>query len=481
MIDVDAPYRTRVGQALGDSLLRAALDRATAHLMERRQRAVDAIDEDRMRSDARAAREDAVRNMPDLLEELERNLTANGCTVHWARDAAEANRAVIDIARRRGVRTAVKSKSMATEEIGLNHALEGAGIEVVETDLGEYIIQLADELPSHLIAPVIHKSAEDVSELFQRELSMEATQDPAVMCATARRELRERFLDADMGVSGCNFAIAETGTICLITNEGNGRMVTSMPPVYVVIAGIEKVVARPEDAVLLWQATTRNATGQDVSVYFSMTSGPRGSDHADGPEEMHVVLVDNRRSRVLELGYADALLCVRCGACLDVCPVYREIGGHAYGRTPYSGPIGSILTPLMAEEIAAARDLPYASTLCGACKDACPVRIDLPRLLVELRGDLSEEGVSTLVQRATLKGITAPLHGPRRFSLAMRMARWLGRLLGARVGHLTALPPPLSAWTRSRVFPRPPARTFRELWRKRSARRDDSGSPGGEK
>jgi len=268
-----------------------------------------------------------------------------------------------------------------------------------------------------------------------------------------------------MGISGCNFAIAETGTICLITNEGNGRMVTSLPPVHVVIAGIEKVVATPEDALLLWQSASRNATGQDVSVYFSMSSGPRRPGHPDGPEEMHVILLDNGRTRVLERGYADALLCIRCGACLDVCPVYREIGGHAYGPTPYSGPIGSILTPRMADDPVAAKDLPFDSTLCGSCRDACPVRIDLPRLLLELRSDIADHGPTTMADRATVKGLILPMLGPRRYRWATWMATRFGRLLGAVSGHLSWLPPPLGAWTRTRVFPRPPAKTFRELWK----------------
>jgi L-lactate dehydrogenase complex protein LldF len=474
-IDIDAPYRTRVRQALGDADLKTALDKATGQLARRRLTALAAVDAERMRDEGRSVRERAIRRLPELLEELEGNLERNGCTVHWARDATEANNTIVEIARQSGVERAVKSKSMLTEEIGLNHALQEAGIDVVETDLGEYIIQLDDEPPSHLVAPVIHKRAEDVSRVFERELGMEPTLDAAVMCGTARQELRRRFLGAQMGISGCNFAVAESGTVCLITNEGNGRMVTSLPPVLVVVVGIEKVVEKVEDAVLLWQAATRNATGQEVSVYFSLTSGPRPPDHADGPQEMHVVLVDNGRSGILQRGYADALLCIRCGACLDVCPVYREIGGHAYGRTAYSGPIGSILTPLMSEargDALQGKDLPFASSLCGACKDACPVKIDLPRLLLELRGDLAGRGESSLAARASVKALTLPLHGPRRYRFATKVARFFGRLLGARAGHVSALPPPFGAWTRTRVFPVPPKRTFRELWKAERSERD---------
>ena len=466
-IDIGAPYQTRIQQALADTDVRAAVEKATGRLAERREQAVGAIDNERMRVHARAAREEAIRNLPSLLEQLEHTLTENGSVVHWARNAAEANRIVLDIAQERGVESAVKSKSMATEEIHLNKALEASGIDVVETDLGEYIIQLADEPPSHLVAPVIHNLVQDISDLFQQRLGMEPSLDAAVMCDTARAVLRQRFLTADMGISGCNFAIAETGTICLITNEGNGRMVTSFPPIHVVIAGIEKIVATPEDALLLWQAASRNATGQDVSVYFSMSSGPRRSGHPDGPEEMHVVLVDNGRTSVLESGYGDALLCIRCGACQDVCPVYREIGGHAYGRTPYSGPIGSVLTPLMADDVGAARDLPFASSLCGSCRDACPVKIDLPRLLLELRSEITDLGSTTIAEEVAVRGLTLPMLSPWRYHWATWAWRQFARLFGAVSGHLSWLPPPFNVWTRTRVFPRPPAKTFRDLWKSR--------------
>ena len=292
---------------------------------------------------------------------------------------------------------------------------------------------------------------------------MEPTLDPAIMCEAAREELRKYFLKADMGISGCNFAIAETGTLCIITNEGNGRMVSSLPPVHVIIAGIEKVVSRVEDAVLLWQAATRNATGQDASVYFSMTSGPKKEDHADGPKEVHIILVDNARTNVMEKGYADALMCIRCGACMDVCPVYREIGGHAYGRTAYPGPIGSILTPLMNENLNVGKDLPFASSLCGACRDACPVKIDLPRLLLELRNDLSEQKITNPFQTFLVRSFTALLKHPKRYLTMTKIATLISKLSGTKTNTFASLPGPFNRWTRSRVLQKPSAQTYREI------------------
>jgi len=470
IVDVRAPFRSRVGQALRDDALRTALDRATERLRRERRASLAVIDADRLRAQARAVREHAIRNLPQLLEELEHHLSENGCHVHWARDGAEANRIVLEIAAHTRSRRVVKSKSMVTEEIGLNQALESAGIDVVETDLGEYIIQLAGEPPSHIIAPVIHKRTEDISALFHQRLGEPMTEDPAELCAIARRFLRQKFLAADMGISGCNFAVAESGSICIVTNEGNGRMVTSLPRVYVAIAGIEKVVPTLEEAVLLWQAASRNATGQDVSVYFSVSSGPRDRSHADGPDEMHVILLDNGRHRVLERGYADATLCIRCGACLNVCPVYQEIGGHAYGCTPYSGPIGAVITPLLAEDMTDASELPFASTLCGACRDACPVMIDLPRLLLDLRSDLVERGAVPVGESFAVGVFEAVMRSPKRYSMASWIARRLSRLMAHGQSALTRLPPPLNAWTRTRDFPTSGADRFGGLWRQRTKR-----------
>ncbi|UCD23205.1 MAG: lactate utilization protein, partial [Gemmatimonadota bacterium] len=335
------------------------------------------------------------------------------------------------------------------------------------------------EPPSHITAPVVHKRAEDISELFQRELGMPPTDDPEEMCAAARKQLRGEFLSAEMGISGCNFAIAETGTICIITNEGNGRMATSMPRTYVAVMGIEKVVPRVEDALLLWQAVTRSGTGQEVTVYFSMSSGPRRPGHPDGPEEMHVVLVDSGRSRIIERGYADALMCLRCGACLNFCPVYREIGGHSYGDTAYSGPIGAVVTPLLSDDPTAVKELPFASSLCGICRDVCPVKIDLPRLLLDLRHDLTQLGASPRYERTAIRAYTKAAEKPTRYTRIAKLVNWLSRLLPRSAeGDLTRLPPPLNAWTKARVFPRPASRSFRTLWNT-TARDGSKGSHDG--
>jgi L-lactate dehydrogenase complex protein LldF len=484
-VDIGAPYQTRVQQALGDGDLRTALNRATERLSGQRAAAMAAVDYQQLRDEARSVRQYAIEHLPELLEQLEENLVANGCEVHWARDADEAGRLICEIADRYGVRHVVKSKSMVTEEIHLNKVLESSGIRVVETDLGEYIIQLADEPPSHITAPVIHKRTEDISELFQEKLGMHPTTDAVEMCAVARETLRSEFLAADMGISGCNFAVAETGTVCIVTNEGNGRMVTSMPRVYVAVAGIEKVVRGIGDAVLLWQAATRSATGQEATVYFSMSSGPRGERHADGPEAMHVVLLDNGRSRILERGYADALLCIRCGACLNECPVYREIGGHAYGPTAYSGPIGAVITPLLADNMADVRELPNASSLCGACRDVCPVKIDLPRLLLDLRGELVDRhpepllgrGAASLLERIALKAYSGAARSRRLFQGVSRIAGVVSRLVAGGEGKdLNSLPPPLDAWTKTRSMPPLPAKSFRERWRERERERSEETS-----
>lgn len=452
--------------ALAEPRLQAALAGATerfaaARLAAREERP----DWEALRDRARAVRWRAIEQLDRHLERLEERVQANGGQVYWAEDAGAACRYITDLARRRGVTLAVKSKSMATEEIGLNQALEAAGVRPVETDLGEFIVQLAGETPSHFLAPAIHWTRDSVGELFHRALNQPITDNPEALTRQARQALRERFLAAGMGITGANFAVAETGTLVILENEGNVRLTTSLPPVHVAVMGIEKVVPRFADLEPLLSLLPRSATGQRLSSYVSLLQGARRPGEPDGPEEFHLVLLDNGRSRILaDPDGRESLLCIRCAACLAVCPVYRRAGGHAYGWV-YQGPIGAVLTPqLIGPDRAAA--LPFASSLCGACRDACPVKIDIPRLLVHLRAQVTERvrrpghPVAALGVRIAARIMASPTA----FRLAGRAAYWAQRLLGPIVA---TLPGPARAWARDRSLPRFAARPLRDRVRDR--------------
>ena len=402
---------------------------------------------------------------------MEANVRASGGQVFFAEHAEDANRYVLDLARDRGVRTVIKGKSMISEEMGLNERLEKAGVEVevVETDLGEYLIQLKGETPFHIIAPAIHMSKEDASAVLHEKLGVLRHQEISDIAGEARRQLRDKFVHADMGITGVNFVVAETGTVVLVTNEGNGRMCTSMPRVHVAIMGMEKIIPRMEDLGVFLRLLIRSATGQRLSSYVTTINGPRRPDEAYGPEEMHLVIVDNGRSRMLaDPQLREALYCLRCGACLNACPVYRKVGGHAYGWV-YSGPIVAVVSPMLTN-ISDAKDLPYASSLCGACREVCPVKINIPRMLLYLRSEIPEGKTypsarsASLMERLTMKAWRLSVANPRAFELANLAGRLLQWPL-LRKGRLTWLPPPLSAWTRHRTFPRIAARPFRARWR----------------
>ncbi len=412
-----------------------------------------------MRQQAAEAKRRALRQLPDLLEKAERNLKKNGFRVEWALDAAQANQLVLDIARRHGVKTVTKSKSMLSEELGTNHAMEAAGLEVVETDLGEYIIQLANETPSHIVGPVMHKTKAEIRDVFVDELGMEPTDDAEEMVAFARRMLRANFLEADMGISGGNFLIAETGSIGLVMNEGNGRMCTSLPRVHVALVGIEKLVDTVEDYATLTQVLPSSSTGQKLTVYTNIINGPRRDDEDDGPEYTYVILVDNGRTDIYDTKYAEALLCIRCGACQNACPVYRTMGGHAYGWV-YGGPIGAVLTPLFVG-LENATPLPHASSLCGSCKQVCPVDIDLPRMLLDLRWDLVQEGESNVRWDMAMKMWAIGMTSPTRFNLGGVAARVGQHIMGEY------MPGVLGNWTKHRDFPDFASKPFRQLWKER--------------
>src|SRR5256714_12080377 len=342
-----------------------------------------------LRDRARAIKQQTINHLDHYLVELEANVERLGGHVHWARSGEEACRIILDIAHRNRVRRVVKSKSMATEEIHLNAALEREGIEAIETDLGEYIVQLADEPPSHILAPAIHKSKGDIAALFAEKLNVPNLREPEEMAAVARQMLRERFRSAEMGVTGANFAVAETGTIVLVENEGNIRLSTSLPRLHVAVVGIEKLIPRFADISVFLKILARSATGQTMSSYVSLITGRRRAGEVDVADEFHPVLLDNGRPRILaDEAKRESLYCLRCGACLNVCPVYQKIGGHAYG-SGYPGPIGAIITPPLAG-LEKSKDLPFASSLCGACREVCPVRINIPHVLLSLRRDWSE-------------------------------------------------------------------------------------------
>jgi L-lactate dehydrogenase complex protein LldF len=349
---------------------------------------------------------------------------------------------------------------MTTEEVHLNPALEAAGLEVTETDFGEYIIQLAQERPSHLVAPAVHHTRESIARILSEKLGETLPEDARTLALTGRRVLRERFSRADMGLTGANFAVAETGTIVLVTNEGNGRLTTTCPRVHVALVGIEKVIPRLADLPVFLKLLARAATGQTLSVYTTLITGPRRPEELDGPEEFHLVLLDNGRSRVLATPFRESLQCIRCGACLNACPVYRRIGGHAYGGV-YSGPIGSILTPLY-DSVRANPHLPHASSLCGACQAACPVKINIPHMLIGLR-EMQHEHQRGGPERLAYWLWKEVLRRPWLYRLALRVAGLVLRTL-SRDGWLGKLPGPGSGWTAARDFPAPAKRSFRERW-----------------
>ena len=456
------PFRERAGQALGDSLLQEALTIATTKFIGLRREAFDEFPEgEALRDRAREIKEATLQRLDHYLDLLIDNVERRGGHVHYATTPEEARGIVLDIAGRMGARTAVKSKSMATEEIHLNDALAAAGVTPIETDLGEYIIQLAHERPSHIIAPAIHKTKGQVAELFARELKRETVADPEVLTRIAREELREKFLRADLGISGANFGVADTGTIVLVTNEGNGRMVTSLPRVHVAVMGVEKVIPSMTDLAVFLAILAKSATGQKLSVYTSLVNGPRRGGELEGPEEFHLVLLDNGRIRQIAGPLREALSCLRCGACLNVCPVYRQIGGHAYGYT-YPGPIGILLTAML-NGTESVRDLAHASSLCGACLEACPVRIDIPRMLIELRKDVSERRVAPWSERVVFGALGRLLQRPAFYRMAARIGRLVQRPFVR--GHvIRRVPLVFGDWTRTRDLPPIAVRTFQERW-----------------
>jgi len=451
-------------KALANPTLQAALARTTGKFLGHRAAAIASFPE------FEATREQGSRIKGETLDRLDEHLArfieeaeSRGAAVHVAREEAEAGEIAARIAREEGISLAVKSKSMAAEEVDLTGALEGSGVDVVESDLGEFIIQLAGEAPSHLIAPAVHKTREEVSRLFQEKLGEPYIEQIPELVAIARRRLREKFLTAGMGITGANFLCADSGSVVLVTNEGNGRMGTILPRVHLVVAGIEKVIPRMADLPVFLRLLPRSATGQVLSTYVSVLTGVRRPEDPEGPERMHILLLDNGRTGILQGKYREILKCIRCGACLNICPVYQSVGGHAYGWV-YSGPMGSVLTPLLAG-MAEGAPLPNASTLCGACAEVCPVKIPLPKMLLELRGDERNQGLKTPAEVLGMKAYAVVMSRSGILEALERIGGVLSKLFFEQ-GTIPWLPFPLSGWTDRRDFPALSPQPFRKLWKK---------------
>jgi len=471
-------FHTQIRGAIADENLQIALDKNAEMRLIARATAYTSLGDDLpiLRQRAHEVRADVVAHLPQYLDEFIRNAQDNGFIIHQAADAAEARKIVLEIAQKHQAKLIAKSKTMVSEEVELNHMLEAAGIRPVETDLGEYIVQLREEPPSHIITPAVHLRKEDVGETFHEKLGIPETDDIPTLTDAARVTLRETFLKADIGLSGVNFGVVEGGAITLVTNEGNGRMVTTMPKVHIALMGIERMAPTYADLALLLTLLPRAATGQKISVYTQIVQGPRREDEIDGAIERHIVLVDNGRSSIRGTALNDTLLCIRCGACLNACPIFREIGGYTYTSlqgeyTPYPGPIGSALSPALFSQENFGH-LAQASTLCGACKEACPVDIDLPTMLLRVRGGGKEVNQASQKTRQP-EGIPHPVSwglriftwfasNPLRFTMAQKLAAAFSRVWSPHATWMNL--PAFTGWGYSKDFPRPAGKTFRDRW-----------------
>ncbi len=456
------PFPRAAREALGNAQLRRNLGKATGTIRAKRARVVAELpDWDGLRAAGAAIKDEVLADLDTHLLRLEEALTERGTTVHWARDAEEANRIVTDLVAATGSREVIKVKSMATAEIGLNEALAEAGISAVETDLAELIVQLGDDRSSHILVPAIHRNRAEIRDLFLREMpdvDPALTDDPRALAEAARAHLRRKFMTVDVAVSGANFAVAETGALVVVESEGNGRMCLTLPRTLISVVGVEKLVPRWQDLEVFLQLLPRSSTGERMNPYTSVWTGPTEGQTA------HVVLVDNGRTATLaDPDGRAALRCIRCSACLNSCPVYERAGGHAYGST-YPGPIGAVLSPQLTG-VDRNPTLPYASSLCGVCYDVCPVAIDIPSMLVHLRERVVRAKPVT-PESAAMRGLAWAMTSPGRWRRFLRAGR-LGRLLGGRRGVIGRMPPPLAAWTDTRDLPRPPEQTFQDWWESR--------------
>jgi len=455
-------FKKSAAKALANKRLGLAMDTATRRQDSGRRAIMPELgDQLGVRNLGAQIKNHTLQNLDRYLEQFADNVRKHGGHVHFAESAEQACEIIGKIAKDANVKKIVKAKSMASEEVELNDYLEAQGFDVAETDLGEYILQLAGEKPSHIVTPVLHKTREDIGRLFADKLGIEYTSDPPTLTAVAREVLREKFKAADMGITGVNFAVAETGTVCIVTNEGNGRLSTSRPRVLVSLMGMEKVIPRMKDLALLLKLLAKSATGQRITCYTNLMTGPKRADDFDGPEEFHLVILDHGRSDVLGSEYREALRCIRCGGCLNACPVYRKLGGHAY-ESVYPGPIGSVITPLL-NDLVAYEHLPQACSLCEACLEACPQRIDLPTFMIHLRNDLLKRGRSPLLWRLGFKGWQLQMSSHFLYRWGAKMGRWFLKPFGKN-GWNRKLLGPGSVWTKYRDFPAMDARPFHKRW-----------------
>lgn len=464
-------FKENARTALADPQLQKALVHVRSGFIDKRVKAMDALPEfDALRDSARAIKDHTLAHLDLYLERYEEKVREAGGVVHWAETADDARSVVLEICRAAGARTVTKGKSMITEEIGLNDFLEKEGVRPVETDLGEYIIQLRGEHPSHIIAPAVHVTRDQVEADFRREHDHlrpdRDLSEPEALLGEARRVLRAEYFSADVGITGANFLVAETGSSVIVTNEGNGDLTQILPRVHVVIASIEKVVPTLEDMSQILRLLARSATGQDMSVYTTVSTGPRRPDDPDGPEEYHVILLDNGRSSMLGTEFQDMLRCIRCGACMNHCPVYHAVGGHAYGWV-YPGPMGAVLTPSLAG-IDKSGHLPNASTFCGRCEAVCPMHIPLPKMMRHWREREFARGLNPATQRYGLRAWALFARHPRLYRLATSLALPALSFFTARRPRFRYLPL-AGGWTRNRDLPAPPSRTFMQQWREREA------------
>jgi len=472
--------------ALRDTQLRGALDNLVKTFGDRRKEVIKTVDDwEGLRNEARRIKDETLLNLDRYLEQFTGNAEKAGAVIHWARDGREACGIILDLIDAHDATNVVKSKSMATEEIHLNHALEAEGINPVETDLGEWIIQLANETPSHIVVPAIHKTKGQIADLFVEKTGIEKTDDVDVLTNTARKVLRSRFAEAEVGISGVNFGVAETGTILILENEGNIRLTTSLPKIHIALMGIEKVIPRFADLDVFLKLLPRSGTGQRLTTYQSLITGTKRERDDEGPDEVHIILMDNGRSRMLAHPVTrQSLACIRCGACLNACPVYQQIGGHAYGAV-YPGPIGAVITPQLIG-LKKTKQLPYASSLCGACREVCPVKIDIPALLLHLRAEIVDgesDGIAAetqvkkkLGERAAFAMYSFLWRRPRLYSFGARLSRAFQNTIvknGKARSGFSGLVPPLGAWTQWRDAPAIAPKTFREIWKEELSKRND--------